>query len=77
MVNFTTNFPPGEAFLTEELPLALVIYIRDPESGEERPLAIPFSLLTKLWPELRPTITALEGKLRAGELTRKEEGRFR
>jgi hypothetical protein len=63
----------GKAFFSEEEELALVVWVMDPETGEEKELVIPFTLLVKLWPELRPTITALEGKLRAGELTRKEE----
>ena len=67
MTNFTTNSPPREAFLAseaEELPLALVYVVRDPETGEERELVIPLSLIAKLWPELTETIAALEEKLR-------------
>jgi hypothetical protein len=49
--NSTSAYPPREAFLAgEELPLALVVVIHDPETDEERQLTIPLSLLTKLWP---------------------------
>jgi hypothetical protein len=67
MIDSTINSPPREAFSpseAEELPLALVVFVRDPETEEERQLAIPFTLLTKLWPELTETVARLEEKVR-------------
>jgi hypothetical protein len=61
--------PDGKAFFDEEEPeLALVVWVVDPETGKEKELVVPFSLITKLWPELRPTMDRLEGLIRAGEL---------
>jgi hypothetical protein len=72
MINSTINSPPREAFLPkgdrEESPLAIVVVVRDPETEEERPLAIPFSLLVKLWPELTETMDRLEELIRSETL---------
>jgi hypothetical protein len=63
--NSTVNFRPGEEdFTADEADLALVVWVRDPETGEERPLTIPFTLLTKLWPELTETVDRMEELLR-------------
>jgi hypothetical protein len=62
---FTVNSRLKERdFSANEADLALVIWIRDPETNEERQLTIPFSLLTKLWPELTATVERLEEVLR-------------
>jgi hypothetical protein len=64
--DFNRNRPRGEAFLADEADLALIIVIYDPETEEERQLAVPFSLLPKLWPELIETVGRLEELLRRG-----------
>jgi hypothetical protein len=66
--DFNARATGGEADFFSEAELALVVWVVDPETGEERELVIPFSLITKLWPELVPTMDRLEGLIRAGEL---------
>jgi hypothetical protein len=62
--DFNAESTPREAFSFEEADLALVVWVRAPEAGKERPLAIPLSLIAKLWPELGPTMEWLEEVLR-------------
>jgi hypothetical protein len=73
MIDSIAQSPPRETFFSgeaeEELPLALVAVVRDPETEKgERELVIPFSLLMKLWPELTPTMERLE------EILKKKRG---
>lgn len=71
MTNSTINSGLGEAYFTNNNPvqprraqLYLVIY--DPKRGDDQAaLAVPASLLMKLWPELAPALTKVEGRLRA------------
>ena len=65
---FNAKARNGEADFFSEEELALVVWVVDPETGEERELVIPFSLITKLWPELTETVAALEEKVRAFDL---------
>ena len=58
--DFNVRSLDRKAFFSEEEELALVVWVRDPETGEERPLTIPFSLMVKLWPELTGTMERLE-----------------
>jgi len=71
MTDSTINSGLGEAYFTNNNPvqprraeLYLVIY--DPKRGDDQAaLAVPASLLMKLWQETAGTLTALEGRLRA------------
>jgi hypothetical protein len=71
MVNFTNNPWLGEAFLSEDDPLPpgaaeLYLVLYDPKAGDDQAaLAVPASLLSKLWAELAPALTKVEGRLRA------------
>ena len=69
-IDFTRNRPNGEVNFSEDpvrpgaTELYLVLY--DPKAGDDQAaLAVPASLLSKLWPELAPALTKVEGRLRA------------
>lgn len=71
MIDYTTNPRRGEAYLSEDDPVRgrtpeLYLTLFDPTSEEDQPaLAVPASLLMKLWPGLAPALTEVEGRLRA------------
>jgi hypothetical protein len=71
MINSTINPRLGEAYLSEDdsvriRPAELYLVLYDPKAGDDQAaLAVPASLLSKLWPELAPALTKVEGKLRA------------
>ena len=70
MTNSTINSGLGEAYFTNNNPVQprraeLYLVICDPKRGDDQAaLAVPASLVAKLWPETAETLTALEGRLR-------------
>jgi len=69
-INSTINSGLGEAYFTNNNPVQprrteLYLVICDPKRGDDQAaLAVPASLVAKLWPETAETLTALEGRLR-------------
>ena len=68
-IDFTRNRPNGEVNFSEDpvrsRPAELYLVLYNPVQGDTQPaLAVSASLLKKLWPELAPALTDLEGRLR-------------